>query len=132
MPEARLKKMLPGHGLRRDGGPNRRAAEQIVSYLAGKRSTFDLELDLPGGTPFQRRVLRAVLKVPYGQTRSYGDIARTIGNRRACRAVGMANGSNPLPIVIPCHRIVGKDGSLTGYGGGIALKKKLLDLEKQP
>jgi methylated-DNA-[protein]-cysteine S-methyltransferase len=129
-PETRLKKMFPGICPRWNGRANREAGGQIAAYLAGKRKSFDLDLDFGFATPFQRRVLRAVCRVPYGKTRSYEAIARTVGNPKACRAVGMANRLNPLPIVIPCHRIVGKDGSLTGYGGGIPLKKWLLALEQ--
>lgn len=101
---------------------------QLLEYLAGERQTFDLPL-APAGTPFQREVWKALQTIPYGQTRSYGDIARQIGRPKAFRAVGMANHENPIPIFIPCHRVVGSDGSLTGYAGGLELKKALLGLE---
>ena len=84
----------------------------------------------PEGTPFQRRVWDALLEIPYGETTSYGEIARRIGQPQASRAVGLANGSNPLPIIIPCHRVIGSNGSLTGYGGGLPIKQQLLALER--
>ena len=105
------------------------AYRQILEYFDRKRTRFDLALDLRG-TPFQVKVWKALRKIPYGRTWSYQDVARTVGNVRATRAVGMANHRNPVPIVIPCHRVIGKDGSMTGFGGGVALKKKLLDLER--
>ncbi len=105
------------------------AARQIREYLAGQRTAFDLPLDLRRLTPFQRQVLEATQQIPYGQTVSYKELARRIGRSRAVRAVGRAEATNPIPIVIPCHRVVGSDGSLTGYGGGIALKRALLRLE---
>ncbi len=89
---------------------------------------FDLPLE-PAGTEFQKSVWVALQAIPYGETRSYGDMARQIGNPKACRAVGMANNRNPISIVIPCHRVIGADGSLVGYGGGLDLKQKLLTLE---
>jgi methylated-DNA-[protein]-cysteine S-methyltransferase len=101
---------------------------QLAEYLEGKRRVFDLPLRLEG-TEFQKEVWEAVSHVPYGQTASYGEIALLIGRPRASRAVGAANGANPIPIVIPCHRVIGADGSLTGYGGGIALKSRFLALE---
>ena len=97
-------------------------------YFGGERRAFDLPLDL-AGTPFQRRAWLALAAVPYGTTRSYGEQARLLGAPGAARAVGAANGRNPLPIVLPCHRLVGADGSLTGYGGGLEIKRALLDLE---
>ena len=90
---------------------------QIERYLEGKLQTFSLPIDLSGKTDFQLRVLRATERIPYGETRSYGEIARTAGSPRAARAVGQAERSNPVPLVIPCHRVIGSDGSLTGYGG---------------
>ena len=102
--------------------------EQLLDYLAGRRREFDLPL-APHGTPFQRRVWRALEAIPYGQVRSYRDIARAVGCPRGFRAVGMANHRNPIPILIPCHRVVGADGSLTGYAGGLELKRRLLELE---
>lgn len=104
------------------------AAEQLKDYLAGNRRAFDLPLD-PQGTDFQKSVWKALLLIPYGETRSYKEIAQAVGNQRACRAVGGANNKNPILIVIPCHRVIGSDGRLVGYGGGIDLKQKLLSLE---
>ena len=101
---------------------------QLTEYLEGRRRVFELELDLRG-TEFQREVWAAVAAVPYGRTASYGDIAQLIGQPRASRAVGAANGANPVPIVIPCHRVIGVDGSLRGYGGGLPAKRRLLALE---
>ena len=106
------------------------AARQLDEYFDGDRHTFDLVLK-PTGTPFQLAVLDALLTIPYGETVSYRDIAEQIGHPNAVRAVGAANGRNPLPIVIPCHRVVGSDGSLTGFGGGIETKAALLRLEKE-
>jgi len=103
---------------------------QLQQYFAGHRQEFDLRIS-PQGTPFQERVWQELCKIPYGETTSYGAIAEQIGNAKACRAVGMANSKNPIPIIIPCHRIIGKDGSLTGFGGGLTVKKQLLDLERQ-
>lgn len=101
---------------------------QLDAYFAGELTEFDLPL-APETTPFQGRVLNELRKVPYGSTVSYGELARRVGNPRASRAVGMANGRNPIPIVIPCHRVIGADGSLTGYGGGLSIKRRLLALE---
>jgi methylated-DNA-[protein]-cysteine S-methyltransferase len=105
------------------------AVEQLAAYFAGDRIDFDLELDLIG-TAFQRRVWEALVTIPYGQTRSYGAIATQIGSPGAFRAVGLANGHNPIGIIVPCHRVIGANGSLTGYGGGIERKRMLLDMEK--
>ncbi|HKI73893.1 MAG TPA: methylated-DNA--[protein]-cysteine S-methyltransferase [Pseudomonadales bacterium] len=113
----------------RDDAALGNARKQMEEYFAGKRREFDLKL-VPSGTGFQLAVLRALQKIPYGETRSYRDIAVQIGKPRAVRAVGAANGRNPLPIVIPCHRVVGSDGSLTGFGGGLDAKRFLLDLEQ--
>lgn len=104
------------------------AARQLTAYFAGTRRTFDLPL-APYGTPFQNAVWEAVRAIPFGETRSYGEVARAIGRPGAVRAVGLANGRNPWPIVVPCHRVIGADGSLTGYAGGEALKRRLLDHE---
>ena len=101
---------------------------QLLEYLAGTRREFDLPLN-PPGTPFQQKVWAALRDIPYGQTRSYRDVARAAGCPRGFRAVGMANHCNPIPIFIPCHRVVGADGSLTGYAGGLELKKTLLAIE---
>lgn len=102
---------------------------QLELYFQGRLKEFTLKL-APRGTPFQLDVLRALQEVPYGETVSYGEIALRIGRPKASRAVGGANARNPLPIVIPCHRVIGSDGSLVGFGGGLDIKKKLLDLEK--
>jgi methylated-DNA-[protein]-cysteine S-methyltransferase len=102
---------------------------QLDQYFKGERKTFDLELHLKG-TPFQKQVWQELVKIPYGQTISYGELAHRIGNSKASRAVGMANGKNPVSIIVPCHRVIGKKGDLTGFGGGLAVKKKLLELEK--
>ena len=106
------------------------AARQLREYFAGKRTTFDLELE-PSGTPFQLAVLSELQKIPYGETRSYGQIAEKLGRPKAVRAVGAANGRNPLPMVIPCHRVIGSNGSLTGFGGGIDTKRWLLSHEQR-
>jgi methylated-DNA-[protein]-cysteine S-methyltransferase len=103
-------------------------ALQLEEYFAGRRRRFDLPLDLRG-TDFQKRCWQELLKIPYGETRSYAAIARAIGNPAAVRAVGLANGQNPIAIIVPCHRVIGSDGSLTGYGGGLETKRKLLELE---
>jgi methylated-DNA-[protein]-cysteine S-methyltransferase len=103
---------------------------QLREYFGGLRTDFDLPLS-PQGTQFQQAVWQALQEIPYGQTISYGELARRIGNHKACRAVGAANGQNRIPIVIPCHRVIGADGTLTGFGGGIPIKQALLDLEKQ-
>ena len=105
------------------------AVEQLESYFAGELFDFDLELDLVG-TSFQRAVWQALLTIPYGETRSYGEIAAQIGSPTASRAVGLANGHNPIGIIVPCHRVIGANGSLTGYGGGLNRKRALLALEK--
>jgi methylated-DNA-[protein]-cysteine S-methyltransferase len=106
-----------------------RARRQLAEYFAGKRRRFDLKL-ATGGTDFQRRVWREVGRVPYGATITYRQLATRIGQPQAVRAVGAANGQNPIPIVIGCHRIVGSDGTLRGYGGGLDVKRFLLELEK--
>jgi methylated-DNA-[protein]-cysteine S-methyltransferase len=103
----------------------------LQEYFRGERRTFDLPL-APRGTEFQMDVWRALQRIPYGETRSYSGIAREIGRPAAVRAVGAANGANPIPIVIPCHRVVGSNGSLTGFGGGIETKRWLLALESTP
>jgi methylated-DNA-[protein]-cysteine S-methyltransferase len=102
--------------------------EQLTAYFAGERKSFDLKLD-PVGTEFQLQVLNELQKIPYGITASYGEIAQRIGRPKAVRAVGAANGRNPIPIIIPCHRVIGSTGKLTGFGGGIPTKKALLKLE---
>ena len=105
-----------------------RSAEQLREYFAGQRKVFDLPL-APHGTAFQRSVWDALAAIPWGELRSYADIARAIEKPKAVRAVGAANGRNPLPIVVPCHRVIGSDGSLTGFAGGLDIKRQLLDLE---
>jgi len=109
-------------------GPVGEAIRQLREYFAGKRATFDLPL-APEGTAFQRGVWRQLQEIPYGETISYGELARRVGNPKAARAVGSANGANPLPIVIPCHRVIAGDGSLGGFGGGLPTKQTLLNLE---
>ena len=106
----------------------RQAFEQLELYLSGQLKEFNLPL-LPEGTPFMQSVWQRLLEVPYGQTASYKDIAIAIGNPQGCRAVGLANNRNPIPIIIPCHRIIGSNGNLVGYGGGLDMKIKLLRLE---
>jgi methylated-DNA-[protein]-cysteine S-methyltransferase len=106
------------------------AMRQLKAYFAGELENFDLQLS-PQGTPFQQRVWGELQKIPYGDTISYGELARRIGNPKASRAVGLANGSNPISIVIPCHRVIGANGKLTGYGGGLPIKEKLLALEQR-
>ena len=103
-------------------------ARQLDEYFAGKRRSFDLPL-APGGTAFQNNVWNALRRIPYGELRSYRDIASAIHNIKAVRAVGAANGRNPIPIVVPCHRVIGSDGSLTGFAGGLEAKEALLRLE---
>ncbi|CAM3154616.1 methylated-DNA--[protein]-cysteine S-methyltransferase [Sporolactobacillus spathodeae] len=104
--------------------------QQIDDYLAGKRHSFDCPILLIG-TEFQKKVWRALETIPYGETRTYSDIAAQIGKPGASRAVGGANNKNPLPLIIPCHRVIGKDGTLTGYGGGLEIKQALLEIETQ-
>jgi methylated-DNA-[protein]-cysteine S-methyltransferase len=101
---------------------------QLAEYFAGERREFALRL-APEGTPFERSVWDELLAIPFGETRSYGEIAQAIGRPGAARAVGRANGANPIPIVVPCHRVIGANGSLTGFGGGLAAKSHLLELE---
>ena len=101
---------------------------QLSEYFSGRRKKFDLPLSL-SGTEFQKRVWEALMEIPYGETRTYGQIARVTGNPKASRAVGMANNKNPVPIVVPCHRVIGTSGDLTGYAGGLDIKRILLKLE---
>jgi methylated-DNA-[protein]-cysteine S-methyltransferase len=105
-----------------------RTKQQLAEYFRGERREFDLPL-APRGTEFQQRVWRRLRAIEYGTTTSYGALARELGNHQASRAVGLANGSNPIPIVIPCHRVIGGDGALTGFGGGLEIKHALLELE---
>ncbi|MEZ6088636.1 MAG: methylated-DNA--[protein]-cysteine S-methyltransferase [Pirellulaceae bacterium] len=106
------------------------AIQQLEEYFAGERIAFDLSLNLEG-TPFQQRVWRCLREIPYGVTWSYGELATRLGNKDASRAVGAANGRNPISIIVPCHRVIGANGSLTGYGGGLAAKRWLLQHEAQ-
>lgn len=108
----------------------KKVISQLKSYFAGDLEDFDLPL-APEGTPFQLKVWKDLCDIPYGETISYGELARRIGNPSASRAVGLANGANPIPIVIPCHRVIGSNGKLTGYGGGLPIKEKLLALERR-
>lgn len=111
-----------------DAPPFPQARRELGEYFAGSRTVFDVPI-APSGTAFQRRVWEALLRIPCGSTASYGEIARAVGSPDAVRAVGAANGRNPIAIVVPCHRVIGKDGSLTGFGGGIETKRALLELE---
>ena len=113
-----------------DSQPFRTVAAQIEAYFAGERFKFQCPLS-PSGTAFQLKVWGALQRIPYGETISYGELASRIGNPKASRAVGAAVGSNPIPIVVPCHRVIGKSGSLTGFGGGLPAKKMLLELEQR-
>lgn len=108
-----------------------RAAAQLTEYFAGQRRVFDLPLSCHG-TPFQRSVWSALLEIPYGETVTYGELAQQLGKPAASRAVGLANGKNPISIIVPCHRVIGSTGSLTGYGGGLERKRYLLDFERRP
>jgi methylated-DNA-[protein]-cysteine S-methyltransferase len=118
------------HGIEVIEDPARTAglSRQLEEYFAGERREFDLPL-APEGTPFERSVWDELRRIPFGETRSYGEIARAIGRPSASRAVGRANGANPIPIVVPCHRVIGADGSLTGFGGGLEAKSRLLEIE---
>jgi methylated-DNA-[protein]-cysteine S-methyltransferase len=119
----------PGDGWLADPAPVRDAVEQLTAYFAGRLTDFDLTVAV-GGTPFRRRVWERLATIPYGVTMSYGQLAGELGVPRAARAVGAANGANPVPIVLPCHRVLGSSGHLTGYGlGGLPRKRHLLDLE---
>lgn len=113
-----------------DDGAFGDVVEQLDAYFAGSLTDFDVELELKG-TEFQRRVWNALITIPYGETRSYGEIAEQIGSPGASRAVGLANGRNPISIIVPCHRVIGSTGGLTGYGGGLDRKRILLTLEKK-
>ena len=112
-----------------NGKAFREAARQLESYFAGKLRDFRLELK-PSGTPFQLAVWRELREIPYGRTISYGELARRLGQPGAARAVGLANGANPIAIIVPCHRVIGANGKLTGFGGGLDVKEKLLALER--
>jgi methylated-DNA-[protein]-cysteine S-methyltransferase len=127
----RGKAVKPEPGWRASGrGAVGKALRQLREYFAGKRAAFDLPLT-PEGTLFQQAVWRQLCEIPYAGTISYGELARRIGNPKAARAVGSANGANPLPIVIPCHRVIAGDGTIGGFGGGLPTKRMLLDLEQR-
>lgn len=121
--------VAPRPGWREDATGLGEAVRQLRAYFEGRLRAFDLPL-APEGTPFQQRVWRELLNIPYGETISYGELARRVGNPAASRAVGLANGANPISIVIPCHRVIGSNGKLTGYGGGLKNKEWLLALEQ--
>ena len=123
-----LKALIPGE-IVRDDQKNRKALSQMERYLKGELKRFDCPLDLQG-TPFQKKVWSKLATIPYGQTRSYKEIAEAIGHPKAFRAVGNANGSNPIPLILPCHRVIESNGGLGGFGHGIKVKKELLDFEK--
>ena len=120
---------MPQYGLPQDAARLADAAEQLRAYFAGERMSFDFARDAEG-TAFQHDVWNALCEIPLGETTSYGELARRLGRPNASRAVGAANGANPLPIVVPCHRVIGSDGSLTGFGGGLPAKRWLLDHER--
>lgn len=128
--EGKAHKAALGADSRENSIALRDTVRQLRAYFAGELETFELNL-VPEGTAFQQKVWSELLQIPYGETISYGELARRIGNPNASRAVGLANGSNPIPIIIPCHRVIGSAGKLTGYGGGLAIKEKLLALEKR-
>lgn len=115
---------------RRDDEPFAAAHEQLTEYFAGRRREFDVPLKLHG-TDFQRRVWQQLVRIPFGETISYAELARRVGNAAACRAVGAANGRNPISILVPCHRVIGAGGKLTGYGGGLENKERLLAWERE-
>jgi methylated-DNA-[protein]-cysteine S-methyltransferase len=119
----------PEEAIKKRTGLIEKTISQLEEYMIGKRKTFDLPLK-PEGTEFQKKVWDALLTIPYGETKSYKDIAVQIHNPKGCRAVGMANNRNPIPVIIPCHRVIGANGSLVGYGGGMDIKVKLLELER--
>ncbi|CAN5658299.1 methylated-DNA--[protein]-cysteine S-methyltransferase [soil metagenome] len=121
-------KRSAGDGMQRDDGRFEEVVAQLDAYFAGDLETFDVALE-PHGSPFQLRVWRALRDIPYGQTISYGGLARRVGNAKGARAVGLANGRNPISIIVPCHRVIGANGTLTGYEGGLDRKRHLLTLE---
>jgi methylated-DNA-[protein]-cysteine S-methyltransferase len=126
----KITEKMRAHGIEVVEDPARTAdlRRQLAEYFAGERREFDLTL-APEGTPFERSVWEELRRIPFGETRSYGEVARAIGRPNASRAVGRANGANPIPIVVPCHRVIGADGSLTGFGGGLEAKSRLLEIE---
>lgn len=121
---------VPGKHIEKLNEVSMRTVTQLEEYFLGKREQFDIPL-APTGTIFQKKVWNALCHIPYGETRTYKEIAISIGNPKACRAVGMANNRNPIPIIIPCHRVIGADGTLIGYGGGLEKKEWLLQVEKK-
>jgi methylated-DNA-[protein]-cysteine S-methyltransferase len=123
-------KPQPDPSWKKDDRGFKDVSKQLRAYFAGELEDFDLTL-APEGTPFQLKVWERLCGIRYGKTISYGELAKQIGNPNASRAVGLANGSNPIPIVIPCHRVIGSNGKLTGYGGGLPIKEKLLALERK-
>jgi len=127
--EAWLRRRAPDARCEEGGELNRAAATQILEYLEGERTEFDLCLDLRG-TPFQHRVWEKLLEIPYGETLSYQEVARAVSQPNAVRAVGNANGANPVSLVVPCHRVIASGGKLGGYGGGLSLKARLLAMER--
>jgi methylated-DNA-[protein]-cysteine S-methyltransferase len=129
-PDGRLTELYLRHheSAALDDGPFDAVREQLDAYFGGEFESFDLDLD-PRGTPFQRRVWEALLEIPFGETISYSELARRLGDPKLVRAVGVANGRNPISVVIPCHRVIGADGSLVGYGGGLERKRWLLEHE---
>jgi methylated-DNA-[protein]-cysteine S-methyltransferase len=126
--QAGLRPLRPPRDWRADAAPFRGAVRQLAEYFAGTRRAFSVPL-APVGTAFQLAVWQALQAIPYGETVAYGELARRLGRAGAARAVGLANGSNPLPVIIPCHRVIGADGALTGFGGGLPIKRALLRLE---
>ena len=130
-PELHLERLAQAYGPRvlRSAGSVDSAHRQLDEYFSGSRSSFELDVDLRGSAPFAQHVLDELARVPYGQTTTYGTLAAKVGSPRGARAVGMVMNRNPIPIVLPCHRVVGSDGSLTGFGGGLGVKRALLDHE---
>lgn len=126
--KAWVKRWNPQGIVQKDRGVNEQVLKQLQEYFQGLRQAFELPLDC-NGTPFQRSVWKELTRIPYGETRSYSEIARAIGNPKAQRAVGLANNKNPLGVIVPCHRVIGKKGGLVGYAGGLHLKERLLTLE---
>ncbi|HZB51376.1 MAG TPA: methylated-DNA--[protein]-cysteine S-methyltransferase [Mycobacteriales bacterium] len=119
----------PPPGATEDAGPLAAAADQLAAYFAGEREAFRLPL-APVGTAFQRKVWAALREIPYGRTTTYGELAAGLGQPTAARAVGLANGRNPIAVIVPCHRVIGRDGTLTGFGGGLDRKRWLLEHER--
>ena len=126
--EIRFSPAEPAHDWARDDGAFNDLRKALDRYFSGRSNVFDLPLE-PRGTEFQRSVWRALLEVPFGETTTYGDLAKRLGKPAAMRAVGAANGANPIPILIPCHRVIGSNGSLVGFGGGLPVKRWLLEHE---